>query len=99
MNPISVLLVDDNPTFLRIATRFLQERDDVVVVSTALGAKTSGPTSEYSEEFSDTLLDQEGVGFCCFCIVTVLPTFPYKGIRRRKCRNLEYYTAKKSSTK
>ena len=27
MNPISVLLVDDNPTFLRIATRFLQEHD------------------------------------------------------------------------
>ncbi len=31
MNPISVLLVDENPTFLRIATRFLQEHDDVVV--------------------------------------------------------------------
>jgi hypothetical protein len=31
MNPISVLLVDDNPTFWRIATRFLQEHDDVVV--------------------------------------------------------------------
>jgi len=30
MNPISVLLVDDNPTFLRIVTRFLQEHDDVV---------------------------------------------------------------------
>ena len=31
MNPISILLVDDNPTFLRIAARFLQEHDDVVV--------------------------------------------------------------------
>ena len=31
MNPISVLLVDENSTFLRIATRFLQEHDDVVV--------------------------------------------------------------------
>jgi hypothetical protein len=31
MNPISVLLVDDNPTFWRIATRFLQEHDDVLV--------------------------------------------------------------------
>lgn len=35
MKHISVLLVDDNPTFLRIATRFLQEHDDVVVVGTA----------------------------------------------------------------
>ncbi|MFB0535075.1 MAG: response regulator transcription factor [Anaerolineae bacterium] len=35
MNPISVLLVDDNPTFLRIATRLLQEQSDVVVVGTA----------------------------------------------------------------
>ena len=39
MNPISVLLVDDNPTFLRIATRFLQEHDDVVVVGTASGGE------------------------------------------------------------
>jgi len=31
MNPISVLLVDDSPTFLRMVTRFLQEHDDVVV--------------------------------------------------------------------
>ena len=31
MDPISVLLVDENPTFLRIVTRFLQEHDDVVV--------------------------------------------------------------------
>jgi len=31
MNPISVLLLDDNSTFLRIAARFLQGHDDVVV--------------------------------------------------------------------
>jgi DNA-binding NarL/FixJ family response regulator len=32
VDPISVLLVDDNRTFLRIATRFLEVQDDVVVV-------------------------------------------------------------------
>jgi len=36
--PISVLLVDDNLTFLRIATRFLDAYDDVTVV----GAVTDG---------------------------------------------------------
>ncbi len=35
MPPISVLLVDDNPTFLRILTRFLSEHDEVIVVGTA----------------------------------------------------------------
>jgi DNA-binding response OmpR family regulator len=39
MKPISVLLVDDNPTFLRIATRFLQEDEGVVVVGTAGGGE------------------------------------------------------------
>ena len=39
MNPISVMLVDDNPTFLRIATRFLQEHDDVMVVGAAGGGE------------------------------------------------------------
>ena len=39
MKPISVLLVDDNPGFLRIATRFLQEHDDVVVVGAAGGGE------------------------------------------------------------
>jgi DNA-binding NarL/FixJ family response regulator len=39
MNPISVLHVDDNPTFLRIATRLLQEQSDVVVVGTASGGE------------------------------------------------------------
>jgi DNA-binding NarL/FixJ family response regulator len=39
MKPISVLLVDDNPSFLRIATRFLQEHDDIVVVGAAGGGE------------------------------------------------------------
>ena len=33
-HPISVLLVDDNVTFLRIVTRLLDSHDDVVVVGT-----------------------------------------------------------------
>lgn len=32
MKPISVLLVDDNRNFLRIATRFLEVQDDVSIV-------------------------------------------------------------------
>jgi DNA-binding NarL/FixJ family response regulator len=39
MKPISVLLVDDNRVFLRIATRFLQEHGDVVVVGAAGGGE------------------------------------------------------------
>ncbi len=39
MKPISVLLVDDNPAFLRIVTRFLQQHDDVVVVGAAGGGE------------------------------------------------------------
>ena len=41
MDPISVLLVDDNPTFLHILTRFLREscQDEVGVVGTAGGGK------------------------------------------------------------
>jgi DNA-binding NarL/FixJ family response regulator len=39
MKPISVLLVDDNPNFLRIATRFLEQHDDIVVVGAAGGGK------------------------------------------------------------
>jgi DNA-binding NarL/FixJ family response regulator len=39
MKPISVLLVDDNPAFLRIATRFLQKHDDTVVIGTADGGQ------------------------------------------------------------
>lgn len=37
MSPISVLLVDDNPTFLRITSRFLKKHDDVDLVGTAGG--------------------------------------------------------------
>src|SRR3990172_3418617 len=41
MNPISVLIADDNPTFLRIVTRFLEEqsRKTVSVVATARGGE------------------------------------------------------------
>jgi DNA-binding NarL/FixJ family response regulator len=39
MKPISVLLVDDNPVFLRITTRFLQQHDDIVVVGAASGGQ------------------------------------------------------------
>jgi len=39
MKPISVLLVDDNPSFLRIATRFLEQHDDIVVVGAADGGE------------------------------------------------------------
>jgi hypothetical protein len=39
MNPICVPLVDDNLTFLPIATRLLQEQSDVVVVGTAGGGE------------------------------------------------------------
>jgi DNA-binding NarL/FixJ family response regulator len=37
--PISVLLIDDNPTFLRIARKFLQDQEDVEVVGTANGGE------------------------------------------------------------
>ena len=39
MKLVSVLLVDDNPAFLRILTRFLQEHDDVVVAGAAGGGE------------------------------------------------------------
>lgn len=39
MKPISVLLVDDNPAFLHLITRFLQEYDDVAVVGAAGGGE------------------------------------------------------------
>ena len=39
MEPISVLLVDDNPAFLRTAARFLQHHDEIVLVGTAAGGK------------------------------------------------------------
>lgn len=37
--PISVLLIDDNVTFLRIATRFLRDHTDINVVGTATGGE------------------------------------------------------------
>jgi DNA-binding NarL/FixJ family response regulator len=37
MHPVSVMLVDDNPIFLRAATRFLEARGGVDVVGTARG--------------------------------------------------------------
>ena len=39
MEPISVLLVDDNPAFLSAAARFLQYHDEIVLVGTAAGGK------------------------------------------------------------
>ncbi|MFQ6101931.1 MAG: response regulator transcription factor [Anaerolineae bacterium] len=39
MNTISVLLVDDNLTFLRIATRFLQKHNDIVIAGAFNGGK------------------------------------------------------------
>jgi DNA-binding NarL/FixJ family response regulator len=36
---ISVLLIDDNATFLRIAVRFLRDRSDINVVGTAAGGE------------------------------------------------------------
>lgn len=39
MKLISVLLVDDNPNFLRIAQRFLQTQDDLMVVGVARGGR------------------------------------------------------------
>jgi len=35
MDPIHVMLVDDNPTFLRILSDFLREEEEVLVVGTA----------------------------------------------------------------
>ena len=39
MKPITVLLVDDNPTFLRIVERFLQGEDEITVVGTVEGGE------------------------------------------------------------
>jgi len=39
MKPISVLLVDDNPTFLRATTQFLNAHDDITVVGVARGGE------------------------------------------------------------
>ena len=37
MKPISVLLVDDNPTFLRIVERYLQAEEEITVVGAVEG--------------------------------------------------------------
>jgi DNA-binding NarL/FixJ family response regulator len=39
LKPISVLLVDNNPVFLRVAARFLETHAEVVVVGTAAGGE------------------------------------------------------------
>jgi DNA-binding NarL/FixJ family response regulator len=39
MSAVSVMLVDDNPIFLHCAKRFLQKRQDIVVVGTVSGGK------------------------------------------------------------
>jgi DNA-binding NarL/FixJ family response regulator len=39
MKPISVLLVDDNPTFLNIVQRFLESEDDIKVISAVESGK------------------------------------------------------------
>ena len=41
VNPVSVLLVDDNPSFLRILTNFLERsgQGKIVIVGTALGGR------------------------------------------------------------
>ena len=47
MNPMAVLLVDDNPTFLRILKRFLEEqgRGEVEITGTAAGGKEALTTA------------------------------------------------------
>jgi two-component system response regulator DesR len=37
MKPVSVLLVDDNPTFLRIVERYLQAEEEITVVGAVEG--------------------------------------------------------------
>ena len=39
MQPISVMLIDDNPTFLRVAAEFLEAQEEVTVVGTANGGQ------------------------------------------------------------
>ena len=39
MQPISVLLVDDNPTFLNIVQRFLQNEDNIKVIAAVENGK------------------------------------------------------------
>ncbi|RLC74496.1 MAG: hypothetical protein DRJ03_30390, partial [Chloroflexi bacterium] len=39
MPPISVMLVDDNPTFLRVTTQFLEAHEGIAVIGTADGGE------------------------------------------------------------
>lgn len=39
MDPISVMLIDDNPIFLRAAVQFLEAQEDIIVVGTAKEGK------------------------------------------------------------
>jgi two-component system response regulator DesR len=39
MEPISVLLIDDNPTFLRIVERFLKQEEEINVVGAVEGGE------------------------------------------------------------
>jgi len=39
LKPISVLLVDNNPIFLRVAARFLETHAEIAVVGTAAGGE------------------------------------------------------------
>jgi len=41
MNPISILVVDDNPVFLDVLCRFLGQQEDVHVVGRAYGGKSA----------------------------------------------------------
>ncbi len=41
MRHIRLMLIDDNATFLRIVSRFLQQNKDVVVVGTATGGEAA----------------------------------------------------------
>ena len=43
---ISVLLVDDNASFLQAATRFLQQYQDITVVGTACGGQEAMPMAQ-----------------------------------------------------
>jgi DNA-binding NarL/FixJ family response regulator len=65
MDPVSVLLVDDNPAFLRILTRFFQEhyQNEVMVIGTA-GGGAEGLALARSLRPQVILLDLRMPGLC-----------------------------------
>jgi DNA-binding NarL/FixJ family response regulator len=65
MDPVSVLLVDDNPAFLRILTRFFREhcQNEVMVVGTA-GRGEAGLALARSLRPHVILLDLRMPGLC-----------------------------------